>query len=213
MKVRLYSNLCFLILALSFYSCCELKNYQKVALIDANVSPPLNNEYKNLVYKSEIDAFGNHLSGIVLFKPMSEDSSSRFVMLTQFGLNLLDISVYKDKYILNDCQDFLNRSVIIKAIERNYRLMSFIPTGKATHFINTEDHSSAIRIRKGISRYTINYTNIGITRIKYKKGLFTKMTMDVDYSDNSIPEVIIIKSSPLKQQTKFTLLSSENVDR
>lgn len=193
-------------------SCSGLKGYQKVKVAEqrsTGIAMPVGVDYSSVVYKTQMDAFGRHFSGLLLFKPVKEDSSFRVVMLSEFGLNLMDLSLNNHQTTVISCQDFLNRRVIINAIEGNVRMLTFEPQfNKLTRYQHKLNETYAIKLKKNVVRYIYQYNHEGrITQIDKRTGFWNRLTVKLNYRENSLPDLITIESRPVKHRTKFTLLN------
>lgn len=202
-------NLLFLItIAFLTGACSGLKGFQKTDP-DMNTTypiPVLKGEYQQALYKTQMDAFGKHFSGILLFKPEPADSSFRVVMLSEFGLNLMDLSLKKAGTDVINCQDFLNRPVIINSIEKNIRLLVFIPEfRKSKKYHNPETNEFVLKsgcFNKNL--YFLNQEGI-VTRIEQRKFLRNRLIVKMEGNDG-LPSVINFENKPVKRSMKLSFL-------
>lgn len=202
-------------LAIVLASCSGLKGFEKTVVKtepDINHSAPLSGNFKQALYKAQMDAFGRHFSGLFLIKPVPEDTSYRVVLLSEFGLNLLDLSLNKTTTTVVNCEEFLNRKVVINAIGNNIRMLLFVQEGKngLKKYRNPETGEVVIKSKQGCKRSFYRFDDEGsLAKIDLRKGLFNKQLATLTFEDASFPTMIFFESSPVKQTMKLTLLNLE----
>lgn len=192
-------------------ACSGLKGFQKTdpGMNTNQPRPTLQGKYQQALYKTQMDAFGKHFSGILLFKPEPADSSYRVVMLSEFGLNLMDLSLKKAGTEVINCQDFLNRPVIINSIEKNIRLLVFIPEfRKSKKYHNPETNEFALKsgcLNKKIYFYNQEGT---VTRIEQRKFLQNRLIVKME-GENALPSLISFENRPVKRSMKLSFLKTD----
>lgn len=202
-------------LAIVLASCSGLKGFEKTVVKtepDINHPAPLSGNFKQALYKAQMDAFGRHFSGLFLIKPVPEDTSYRVVLLSEFGLNLLDLSLNKTTTTVVNCEEFLNRRVVINAIGNNIRMLLFVPEDEKSlkKYRNSETGEVVIKSKKGCKRSFYRFDDEGsLTKIDQRKGLFNKQMATLTFENASFPAMIFFESRPVKQTMKLTLLNLE----
>lgn len=205
----------FLILGglIFLFSCSGLKVIPNVSgKPEKKFSTPLSGTFHQALYKAQMDAFGQHFSGIFLIKPDIEDSSFRVVLLSEFGLNLMDLSLKKNSTEVVDCQDFLNRKMVIQTIENDLRMLLFIPEKmkKIKAFQNPETGDLVYKMKSKKGRAFFSTTESGeLKRIEIRSGLWNKLSADLFFENQPFPSTIVFKSKPVKHTMKLTLLNLE----
>lgn len=74
------------------------------------------------VYKANLSVYGHELSGIVIFKKISENTH-RVVFTTEFGNRLIDFEVSADDFKINYIVDDLNRKMLINILRDDFRML------------------------------------------------------------------------------------------
>jgi len=87
-----------LLIGFFMFSCAPapLKNLEKQELASIKVlsSPIIFNKNGQANYRCKIEAFDQIISGVIVFKQI--DDSIRVVMITDFGLKVMDINLFQD---------------------------------------------------------------------------------------------------------------------
>ena len=173
---------------------------------------PLKGDYTRVLYKAGMEAFGKQFSGIFLIKPVPADSSFRVVMLSEFGLNLMDMSVGKSGTTINNCQEFLNRPVIIHSIEKNVRMLVFMPDcmKDSRRFTNRKTGDIVYKSRKGLTKYSYFYGRDSLpARIEQRRCFGEKLFLHLGYDSTAMPSAISFYGRPVKHSMKLSLLNVE----
>lgn len=74
------------------------------------------------VYKAQIDVYGNHMSGILIIKKISDDTH-RVVMTTDFGNKMLDFEISQKSFKINYLIADMDRDVVKKFLENDFRML------------------------------------------------------------------------------------------
>ena len=80
------------------------------------------NAETDYIYKAALSAYGHDLSGILIIKQI-EDKAHRVVFTTEFGNRLFDFEISQDHFKVNYILEDLNRKIILKILEQDFRLM------------------------------------------------------------------------------------------
>ena len=73
-------------------------------------------------YRCKIEAFDQHISGLMIFKEMEE--SDRVVMMTDFGLKVIDISYADDgSYVINHIMKHLDYRFVKESFALNISML------------------------------------------------------------------------------------------
>src|SRR3978361_803813 len=78
--------------------------------------------FKNALYKAEIDVVGHHLSGLLLIKTLP-DSTIRMVFSTEMGYKFFDFAFspdgdFKVFYVVKQ----MNKNAVIKTLKKDFEL-------------------------------------------------------------------------------------------
>ncbi|MFH1121595.1 MAG: hypothetical protein V1775_17380 [Bacteroidota bacterium] len=190
-------------------ACSGLKGFEKTdpEKFTNNPFPPLKGEYGQALYKTQMDAFGKHFSGILLFKPEPLNSSFRVVLLSEFGLNLMDLSMKSNGTTVNSCQDFLNRPVIINSIEKNIRMLVYIPENKRKIKKYRNHETNEFAVKSGCFYKNIYFCNQDgrLTKIEQRRFFLNRLTVKMEGID-VLPSVINFENRPVKHRMKLSFL-------
>ncbi len=74
------------------------------------------------VYKANITAYGNELTGIFIAKKINE-TTHRVVFTTEFGNKLLDFEISENDFKINSIVEELNRKILINTLKKDFRLL------------------------------------------------------------------------------------------
>jgi hypothetical protein len=207
--------LILLILMTLFGSCSGLKKCGEAGS-GANAihfaGAPLKGDFTRVLYKANMEAFGKQFSGIFLIKPEPADSSFRVVLLSEFGLNLMDMSVGKSGTTINNCQDFLKRRVIINSIEKNVRMLVFVPEcmKDSKKYTDLKTNDIVYKARQGLTKYLYFYRREGWPyRIEQRRCFGEKLILHLDYDSTHMPSSITFYGRPVKHTMKLSILNIE----
>ncbi len=136
-----------------------------------------------LLYKAGLDVLGDYYSGLVLIKELREDSAIHVVFLNELGLTLLDLAYRKDEFEVQSVQDFLNRSSILKTLQKDFRCLLLDLSLIEKFKVKSEDDgvTETLKFRHKSQRYTYSYReNTGPVHISRRRGLFGKVEFQID---------------------------------
>ena len=152
--MKQYKIIFFLLSSLFFIISCKTplqgykrdKNIQQrfvnKSVIDSNV--------KTAVYKAKINVFDNYFSGLFLVKYFAKDTAYHVVLLSEVGLNLLDIEYKNEKARIVSCQDFLNKKMVLNTLKADFLLLFIKPNGINKKYKSKSDENlnQVIKFRK-----------------------------------------------------------------
>ncbi len=64
-----------------------------------------------------------YFSGLLIFKYQSKDQSYRTVFATKTGQTIFDLTIFPEKYRINQCVKRLNKKIILNLIVKDFRLI------------------------------------------------------------------------------------------
>lgn len=87
----------------------------------------LKNEYfsnpsLDYIYKASINAFGKDFSGVLIVKKINAEEK-RVVFTTEMGTTLFDFSFFQNKYVVNYIIEEINKKVIIKKLQHDFKIL------------------------------------------------------------------------------------------
>lgn len=120
------------------------------------------------LYRTQIEIYGNSLSGILIIKKISDDTH-RVVMTTDFGNKMLDFEIsdidFKVNYLIPD----LDRKVVKKFLESDFRVLL-----KKKHPVNRAYEDSGHRIFSAENADQRNYLHYSKSDSLLKKIVVTE---------------------------------------
>jgi len=130
------------------------------------------------LFKTGIDAYGRHFSGLLLFKAMP-DSSIRIVLMSELGLNLLDMSYMHEAFTLVSGQEFMQRKSILRALENDFRtlLLDLSKIDEITQHTPGDEGLAEVRFRHRGQLYRYKGSAVPLDmEIKRRSCLFRRST-------------------------------------
>lgn len=97
------------------------------AVLTENKREVIENKYfsnteKDYVYRANIEAFGNIISGLFIVKKTGENLH-RVVLTTDFGFKMLDVEVSQDSFEIHFILEQLNRRAFVKTLEQDFKIL------------------------------------------------------------------------------------------
>lgn len=120
------------------------------------------------LYRTQIEIYGNSLSGILIIKKISDDTH-RVVMTTDFGNKMLDFEISDTDLKVNYLVQDLDRKVVKKFLERDFRVLL-----KEKHAVSHTFEDSEHQIFSSENPEQRNYLYYSKTDRLLKKIVFTE---------------------------------------
>jgi hypothetical protein len=89
---------------------------------DASALRALQPEFSTVLYRTQIDVVGKHLSGLLFFKKL-DDKSYRVVFTNEMGLNFFDFHFAGPQFEVIHCIDQLNKKAVINQLRKDLGLL------------------------------------------------------------------------------------------
>jgi len=186
MKYFLY----IIISVLFFYSCSYpiRKGYSKAEYKEVSV---LKSDFKKVVYRTSIDVYGKHFSGIMVIKKIEKDTSYRLVFLSELGMKIFDFEFnnnLKDQFKIHQILEPINKKLLINTLRQDFELFLKLYPKNITSTSYISDNSTIEKIKyNGLNNYYIfNNDSNYVTSILQKGWLFKKLIIsNTGYSNNS----------------------------
>ncbi len=172
----------------------------------------LNKEYNTVLYKAGVDAYGRYFSGLFLFKQVPADTSYRIVMLSEFGLSYFDFKYKNGIFTVESCQDFLNKSMLIKMLQKDLRLLlsEIENPEKIKKLTGKKIQQPAYKFKYKSDKYYYFYKlNNQLEKARVKESLFRSVEVHIDGYEKEIPKQITIDHLRKKLKIHLTLLKIE----
>lgn len=144
-------------------------------------------EITSVLYNTHINVVGKHLSGLLIFKKM-EDQSTRVVFSNEMGVKFFDFEFKQDGFKVIYCMDKLNKKPVIRQLRKDIGVLLFhevnISNAKTKsspdelyfgfkkgkeydYYITSQDCNELKRIENATSKKKKIITNL----TAYKKGM------------------------------------------
>lgn len=212
MKYLLLSSLIFITIACSSFNYNSLEKKADIVVSDTTLSL-LGNDNYTLLFKTQVNVYGKYFSGILFFKKLS-DNISRAVLLTEFGVKLLDIEFTNDSSIFHYKMEQLDNKYVLNTLNNDFKIIlnQFRYEKKAELFEESKTKKIITKIKTdlGFLFYYVNNITQKIEQIdnvnKNKPVLTIKITK---YKDN-IPEIIFIQHETILLNISLLLLESHD---
>lgn len=131
-----------LLLLLLLTSCASHKVTEGYADVTPKIGsydvPYFSNPETDYVYKANIRAYGNELTGIFIAKKIN-DTFHRVVLTTEFGNKLIDFEISEHDFKINHIVSELDRKIIINTLRDDFRLLLKTKFKIAEAFENNEN--------------------------------------------------------------------------
>lgn len=202
-NLQLLSSLFFLCLFMS--SCttvynlrfkdCNKKNIQKEEI------PQLVNEVETSLYKGSFDVYGRYLSGLLYLKP-TQEQSYRVVFLTEVGMKMFDVEVFKDDFKVHYALKYLDKKILWNLLEKDLRLLlTENLIGEKICFCNYQEQKM-LRHRKKRTYYFFNEDNT-LKKIEKRSRFRSKMFVYLENHQNQYPTEIKVEHKGIDLNIKL----------
>jgi hypothetical protein len=136
MRYLLLSS-CLIILA----GCSSVYKNLQPATGDINYIQKFKPDFKNALYKAEIDVVGHHLSGLLLIKTLP-DSSIRMVFSNEIGFKFFDFEFrpdggFKVLYVIKQ----MDKKPVLKTLKKDFELTMLPQKDDKSAYLLKDDHN------------------------------------------------------------------------
>jgi hypothetical protein len=155
-----------------------------------------------------MEAGKKQFSGLFYFKSFP-DSSCRIVLLSEFGLNLLDLEYRDHNFNVVTCKDFLDKKIILNAFKSSLKLLIDLPEGyRQTGYFDQDGKLVVVKYKKPFKKYYYFYENGRPERI-VEKGFLKHTEVTAGEMKNAQPGDISIDNKMIKLNINFRQLKTE----
>jgi hypothetical protein len=167
-----------LIISIHLCSCCSTEALGVTGAGDGKNTErlsPLGNMSGPMLFKTRINLRRDQYSGLFLIKQVEADTSVRIVYLSELGLSLMDLSYKEDEFEIMKIQDFLNRPLMLKMVEEDFRtlLLDLSAVVPFTEDPGEDVSPGMLKFKHKSQRYRYYYGKGTIPhRIDRKRGCF-----------------------------------------
>jgi hypothetical protein len=134
---------------LLFMACSPLYRQMQTTNGDISVLKKFKPSFSVVLYKTEVDVIGNHLSGLLLIKKM-QDSSTRMVFSNEIGFKFFDFEFLPDgNFKVHSVIKKMNRKSVLKTLRNDFALILM------QHMDST---AASVRTKNGLIYYVFPQT-------------------------------------------------------
>jgi hypothetical protein len=178
MRYLLSSSL--LILCFSCASYPKKNGFRETVLQQKIITNPyFSNAAKDYVYKSNIEAFGNSFSGILIIKKLG-DEHHRIAFTTEMGNKIFDFSFQSDDFKMNHILKKMDKKILINILKNDFQVLvkekpsiekvfqkdsnsiykTNIENKKCYHFLSKEKLKKVVRVGNGKEKVEFIFSEI-----------------------------------------------------
>lgn len=160
-------------------------------------NPYFSDAGKDYVYKANITAYGHRFGGLMIVKKIG-DMHHRIVFTTEMGNKMLDAELKRDHFTLNFIADALNRKMLLKTLERDFKIL-LREKSKVVRAFENADFIIYKSERDGrFNFYFMNKANNRLAQVVNTTRAKEKVIIDFTSKDGKIAESILIEHKDLK---------------
>jgi len=150
---------------------------------------PLGAIGSTLLFKARFKAYGHHISGLFLLKPMPEDTAIRVLLLSELGLNLLDMEFRHDRFRVVSVDEFLDRKLLLKTLQDDFRTLLLDLRGIDDYRVmkDEKENTEILQFKQGGEKYSYHYRKgSGTCKIERRPGPFHRVEMMLTGNGNRV---------------------------
>jgi hypothetical protein len=158
MRCFLFANILWL-----FMGCSSSLPLLKTAQMDATCLQKFKPILKAELYNASVDVVGNHISGLVFFKSMS-DSSQRVIFTNEAGVKFFDFGFERDgKIITHQIIKKLNKKIVVRTLQKDFDLVLMTRMDRETPTVFHDGEN--LKFRWGMKGMDCAVTNNDCTKL------------------------------------------------
>ena len=152
-----------LISILFIISSCSIAGYKPVANSEEyqiNKLYIFDNDFKKALYKTNINIYGNNLTGLTLMK--KTDSAMRVVSMSELGIKYFDFEFPDDtqkEFKVHYVMEPLNKEFVINKISKEFTFMFFLPDNFMVQSVKENLHYPFLIIQNVLFKHVIIFFN------------------------------------------------------
>ena len=185
-----------------FYSCSYpvRKGYKKT---DYNQIQVLKPDFKKVVYRTSIDVYKNHFSGIMVIKRIEADNSYRIIFLSELGMKIFDFEFNNnlpEGFKIHQILEPINKKLLISTLRRDFELFLKIHPKKIKNetYISYKSVIEKVKTKGFYNYYLFNNDSNYVTSITQKGWLFKKLEINNIGFSKSSPDTVNFKHKGIK---------------
>jgi hypothetical protein len=173
--------------------------------LSQEIIPVLGGDYNSVLYKASFDIGKKHFSGLFFFKQVA-DSAVRVVLLSEVGLNLLDMEFKNGEFTLINCNELLNKKILINTLKKDLRLLIEAPKNKSKQKLYTKKDSYVLKQEN--QYYFFCNSDSKQTQI-IQKSAFKDINIQMPSYREGFPKEILISNKKINLTINLRLLKVE----
>ncbi len=197
-------------ISVALASCAPSLPVRQPAKVDVECIKRFKPNFRSDLYNASVDVVGNHISGLVLFKTMT-DSSKRVVFTNEAGVKFFDFGFETNGSVTtHQIIKKLNKKIVVRTLQNDFGLVLMIKVGKETPLAFREDENLKFIYGNGKNAACI-VTNSDCSRlISVEKGADKPQTIVRLFSDGlHVPDSIFIEHLNFNMEIKLKHLARE----
>ncbi len=173
--------------------------FQRANAQSKSIETPLLQGHKSALYKVNIDVFGNHFSGLALFKAddKTEGQNYNVVLLSELGLTLCEFYATPESMEVRKASSMFQNEMALKVLKQDfgYLIMPIqVKRVKKKQAVKTKDKSI----------YTLNAED-KVIAIK-KRRIINGVKVGLNYNTEEVPAEVAYKHSGIKFKMNLKLV-------
>lgn len=208
-----FKTIFLLLISLCFVnSCSPIKGLKRTETADNGFlqqQSVLGKEFNNLLFRANIEFHKNKFSGLVFIKNNIEKDLFNIVLMSEFGLSLMDMTYQEQSIKTNNIQGFMDKRVVRNRIEDSfYLILSEFGVQEYQLFVSGEKQTKVIKIRDKFNRYYYfcNQDNKFHRIVKRKFGK-NRLEASLEYDNGGLPVRIVFESKSYQYRMELELLN------
>ncbi len=140
-----------LLISIQFVIFCSRAGYKPLtSSVENHIKEPyiFDHDFKKAVYKTNINIYGNNLTGLTLIK--KTDSAMHVVSMSELGIKYFDIEFPDDQqreFKVHYIMEPLNKEFIISRISKEFRLMFSLPDFDESSVMISKNNNSRLFLK------------------------------------------------------------------
>ncbi len=191
-------------ISVTVMSCAVSLPVRQPAKVDVECIKKFKPNFKSDLYNASVDVVGNHISGLVLFKTMT-DSSKRVVFTNEAGVKFFDFGFETNGSVTtHQVIKKLNKKIVVRTLQNDFGLVLMTKVGKETPLAFHEGENLKFIFGNGKNADCIA-TNVDCSQlIRIEKGADKPQTIAHLFSDGiHVPDSILIKHLNFNMKIKL----------
>ncbi len=166
--------------------------------------------FEKALFKASLDIGKHHLSGLLFVKKMP-DAECRIVFSNEFGMTYFDVEVEANRFKVNYCFEPLNKKMLWKILETDFRLLLATEEDSDTRKCFTQDSTNYHVFKsknRNLTRWDLYYPEDNtLVEIRGKSTIADQSVITFSNYHDEFPSSISIVNSIIKLKFSLSLIS------